>query len=142
MLLHFSKPRHLRSSNAAFTIVLFAADHKQQTLKHRNKKKDRNPPPIKNHKSWPFEPVEVNFCFLRGPLRWVTPAKNANVSWLLNLHFLKSTVITSKLNKIQLHKNWRNILSDQRLTFPLYAKSKIDLKSNNNITELTSALRS
>ena len=25
-------------------------------------------PPITNHKQWPFEPVEVNFRFLRGPL--------------------------------------------------------------------------
>ena len=32
-------------------------------------KTDRNPP-ITNHKQWPFEPVEENFRFLRGPLRW------------------------------------------------------------------------
>ena len=37
---------------------------------------DRNPP-ITNHKPWPFEPVKVKFCFLRGPLRWLTAAKNA-----------------------------------------------------------------
>ena len=29
---------------------------------------DRNPP-ITNHNPWPFEPVKVRFCFLRGPLR-------------------------------------------------------------------------
>ena len=52
-------------------------------------KTDRNPPitnhqsPITNHKPWPFELVEENFCFLRGPLL-LTAAKNANVSWLLN----------------------------------------------------------
>ena len=34
-------------------------------------KTDRNPP-ITNHKQWPFEPVEENFRFLRGPLRWLT----------------------------------------------------------------------
>ena len=34
------------------------------------RKTDRNPP-ITNHKQWPFEPVEVNFRFLRGPLRWL-----------------------------------------------------------------------
>ena len=33
-------------------------------------KTDRNPL-ITNHKQWPFEPVEVNFHFLRGQLRWL-----------------------------------------------------------------------
>ena len=33
-------------------------------------KTDRNPP-ITNHKQWPFEPVDVNFRFLRGLLRWL-----------------------------------------------------------------------
>ena len=33
-------------------------------------KTDRNPP-ITNYKEWPFEPVKVNFCFLRGPLKWL-----------------------------------------------------------------------
>ena len=46
-------------------------------------KTDRNPP-IRNHNPWPFEPVKVKFCFLRGPLRWLTAAKNAIVRWLLN----------------------------------------------------------
>ena len=32
--------------------------------------KNRNPP-ITNQKPWPFEPVEVNLWFLRGPLRWL-----------------------------------------------------------------------
>ena len=32
---------------------------------------DRNPP-ITNHKQWPFEHVEENFRFLRGPLGWLT----------------------------------------------------------------------
>ena len=46
------------------------------------KKANRNPP-ITDH------------CFLRGPLRWLTAAKYANVSWPLNLRvrvFLKSAV--------------------------------------------------
>ena len=38
-------------------------------------KTDRNPT-ITDHKSWPFELVKVNFCFLRGPPRWLTAAKN------------------------------------------------------------------
>ena len=52
-----------------------------------------------NHKSktmTPFEPVKVKFCFLRGPFRWLTAAKNAIVSWLLNFWirmFVKSAVI-------------------------------------------------
>lgn len=25
---------------------------------------------------WPFEPVEVHFCFLRGPPRWLTAAEH------------------------------------------------------------------
>ena len=29
---------------------------------------------------WPFEPVRVKLCFLRGPLRILTAAKNANGS--------------------------------------------------------------
>ena len=58
---------------------------------------------VTNHKPWPFEPIEVNFCFLRGLLRWLTAVKNANVSWLLNLSirvFLKSAVIKVVISDI------------------------------------------
>ena len=61
----------------------------------RHIKTHRNPP-ITNYKPWPFEPVKVKFCFLRGPLRWLTAAKNAIVSWLLNFRicmFVKSAVM-------------------------------------------------
>lgn len=44
-------------------------------------KTGRNPP-VTNHKPLPFELVEVNFCFPKGLLRWLTAAKNAKVSWL------------------------------------------------------------
>ena len=57
-------------------------------------KTDRNPL-NRNHNPWPFEPVKIKFCFLRGPLRWLTAAKNAIVSWLLNFRirmFVKSAV--------------------------------------------------
>ena len=57
-------------------------------------KMDRNPP-ITNQKTRPFEPVKVKFCFLRGLLRWLMAAKNAIVSWLLNVKigiFMKSAV--------------------------------------------------
>ena len=50
---------------------------KQRTLKHETNKTDRNPP-ITNHKPWPFELVQVNMCFLRGPLRWLTEQKMQN----------------------------------------------------------------
>ena len=62
----------------------------------RQNKTDPNPP-ITNHKPWPFEPFKVKFCFLRGPLRWLTAAKNTIVSWLLNFRirmFVKSAVNT------------------------------------------------
>ena len=66
---------------------------------------DRNPP-ITNHKAWPFEPVRVKFRILRGPSRWLTAAKNAIVSWLLNFRirmFVKSAV-TSVRKKNQSDK--------------------------------------
>ena len=57
-------------------------------------KMDRNQP-IANHKPWPFEPVKVNFSFLRGPQTWLMAVKNTNISWFFNFiigMFLKSTV--------------------------------------------------
>ena len=57
-------------------------------------KMNRNPP-ITNHKLWTFELIKVNSCFLRGPQRWLTEAKNTNISWLLNFRvcmFLKRAV--------------------------------------------------
>ena len=98
-LLRFSKTCKLWSSKAAFTIMFATInhnyDHKQRTLKHKNTHIRQKNRPITNHKPWSFEPAEVNFCFLRGPLRWLMAAKNANVSWLLNFRihvFMKSTV--------------------------------------------------
>ena len=44
-----------------------------------------------------------NFCFLRGPLRWLTAAKNTSVIWLLNFRvhmFLESTVIAENNNRL------------------------------------------
>ena len=94
----FQKHTNSKSSKAAFSIAFFAAvnhnyKYKQQTLKHRN---TQNGSKSTNHKPWIFELVKVNFCFLRGPLRWLTVMKNANVSWVLNFRipvFLKSIVI-------------------------------------------------
>ena len=83
-------PWQLRFSRLSI-IITITSNEPWNTQTH---KMDRNPP-ITNHKPWPFEPVKVKFCFLRGPLRWLTAAKNAIVSWLLNFTirmFLKSTV--------------------------------------------------
>ena len=56
---------------------------KAKSLETETHKKDRNPL-ITNHKPWPFEPVVVNFCFLRGRLRrhrtfrvWLTSQRNS-----------------------------------------------------------------
>ena len=86
--LHFSLPS---------IITTITSNEPWNTGTHKT---DRNSP-ITNHKPWPFEPVEVNFCFLRGPLRWLMAAKNANISWLLNFGirvFLKSAVMGRVLN--------------------------------------------
>ena len=40
-------------------------------------KTDRNPP-VTNHKPWPFEPLEVKFCFLKGPLE---SAQSSDFVW-------------------------------------------------------------
>ena len=102
LFLPFSKTRELWSSKAAFNSQLRFPPHavshnyncKQQTLKQRNWHKTDQNPPSANHKLWPFEPVEVNFSFLRVLLRWLIEAKNTNISWLLNFRicvFLKSS---------------------------------------------------
>ena len=65
-----------------------------ETQKHRK--------PITNHKPWPFETVKVKVCFLKGPLRWLTAAKNAIVSWLLNFRIrmsVKSAVSWKRRNR-------------------------------------------
>ena len=95
-LLRFSKTRKLWSSNAAFTIAFYTAvnhnyEHKQLTLKQWNTQNGSN---SANHKSQTMT-FWTRWSFLRGPLRWLTAAKNANVSWLLNFRicvFLKRLV--------------------------------------------------
>ena len=83
-------PSQLRFSLPSI-IITTTSNEPWNTEKHKT---DRNPP-ITNHKTWPFEPIKVKSCFLRGPLRWLTAAKNAIVSWLLNFRirmFVKSAV--------------------------------------------------
>ena len=62
-------------------------DHKQRSYEETHKA-DRNPP-------------ITNFCFLRDPLRWLTAAKNANISWLLNfrIHLFLKSVVRGSLKK-------------------------------------------
>ena len=69
--------------NCFFAAVNHNYDHKQRTLKHRS---TQNGSKSTNHKlqTLTFWSVKVKFCFLRGPWRWLTAAKNAIVSWLLN----------------------------------------------------------
>ena len=72
-------------------IITITSNEPGNTETHKT---DRNPP-IANHKPWPFEPLKVKFCFLRGPLRWLMAAKNQIVGWLLNFRirmFVKSAV--------------------------------------------------
>ena len=72
---------------------------------------DRNPP-ITNHKSWPFEQVKVKFCFLRGPLRWltdVTVVKNAIVSWLLNFTILIRMFVKSVVSLFKIKTRYSDI---------------------------------
>ena len=81
-------PSQLRFSLPSI-IITITSNKPWNTETHKT---DRNPP-ITNHKPWPFEPVKVKFCFLRGLLRWLTAAKNAIVSRLLNFRihmFVKS----------------------------------------------------
>ena len=100
-LLRFSQTCELLSSKAAFTIAFFAAvnhnyDHKQRTLKHRNTQNESKSTNGKSH-TWPFEPAEVKFCFLRGPLRWLMAAKNV----IINLNFMIRMLLKSAV--IQVH---------------------------------------
>ena len=67
ILLRFSKTHELWSSKAAFTIGCFSLPSiiiigsQATNLETQTHKTDRNHP-ITNHKPWPFESVEVNFC--------------------------------------------------------------------------------
>ena len=59
---------------AQLTIALFAAvnynyDDNQRTLKKKINKQTGSKSTNHNPQTWPFEPVEVNLCFPRLPLR-------------------------------------------------------------------------
>ena len=80
-------------------IIMITSNEPWNTETHKT---DRNPP-ITNHKPWPFEPVKVKFCFLKGPLRWLTAAENAIVSWLLNfrIHMFVKSAVNQNQTKIK-----------------------------------------
>ena len=80
-------------------IIMITSNEPWNTETHKT---DRNPP-ITNHKPWPFEPIKVKFCFLRGPLRWLTAAENAIVSWLLNfrIHMFVKSAVNQNQTKIK-----------------------------------------
>ena len=91
----FQKYANSKIQKAAFKIEFFTAFNHILTITSNKPWKTKKESKSTNHKPWPFEPVKLKFCFLRGPLRWLTAAKNSNVSWLLNLRirvFLKSAV--------------------------------------------------
>ena len=71
-------PSKMRFSLSSIIITIM---EKQRTLKQRNA---QNGSKSANHKSQTITFLKENFCFLRGPLRLLTAAKNANVSQLLN----------------------------------------------------------
>ena len=83
-------------------------------------------PPITNPKPWPFEPVKVKFCFLRGPLRWLTAAKNVVVSRLLNFRirmFVKSAVTILVKFRWTLDWNWGLFhVTPPQLTYPTFSR--------------------
>ena len=137
-----------QTPKASFIIGFFAAinhnyDHKQSTLKHRN---TQNGSKSTNHRSqtmtfWtcfskvlfpkrsakmipceqrPFNlPTVDKSCLARQVLRWLTAAKNANVSWLLNFRvhvFLKSTKGNKKVQPVLQHcckMSWKTMLRIQ-----------------------------
>ena len=72
-------------------------DHKAMPLKHETNKTDRKPP-ITNHKRGPFELVQVNMCFLRGPLRGLTGQKNPKFLRILQNAQRDTTNFTVWLN--------------------------------------------
>ena len=123
-------PSQLRFSLPSI-IITITSNEPWNTETHKT---DRNPP-ITNHKPWPFEPVKVKFCFLRGPLRWLTAAKNAIVSWLLNFRirmFVKSAVrscivlSSTSLNCIVLYYNvTSNFQNKKRWTLKIAIKYRI-----------------
>ena len=100
-------PSQLRFSLPSI-IMMVTRNEPWNTETHKT---DQNPP-ITNHKPWPFEPIKLTFCFLRGPLRWLTAAIKCNCQLafeLQNLHVCEKRSIKTVLKSILLHNfvsNW------------------------------------
>ena len=59
-----------------------------------------------NPQMWPFEPAEKSLCFLRGPLEWMTEAKNVNVRFIF---VLRSHVFVKRGNGTEeIAGRWQN----------------------------------
>ncbi len=73
-----------------FTAVNHNYGNNQQTMKKNNK---QNGSESSNHnwQTWPSDRVEVNFCFPRGPRRWLTAAKRG-------LHFRVRISLKTPIN--------------------------------------------
>ena len=92
------KPASQLHSLLPSIIITITGNEPWNTETHKT---DQNPP-ITNHKPWPFEPIKVKFCFLRGRLRWLMAAKNTIVSWLLNFRIcmsVKGAVIVMSMRR-------------------------------------------
>ena len=89
-LLRFSKTSKLWSLKATFPHALFAAiNHIRITSNEPWNTDTQNELKSTSHKSQTMTFLTYyskTFCFLRGPLRWLTAVKNAYVSWLLNFN--------------------------------------------------------
>ena len=123
---HANSKVHMPPSQLRFSlpsiIMTITINEPWNTETHKT---DRNPP-ITNHKPWwPFEPVKVKFCFLIGPLRWLTAEKNAMVIRLLNFRirmFVKSAVrscivlSSTSLNCIVLYYNVTSNFQNKKLS--------------------------
>ena len=61
---------------ANLTSRLLPETGRSQSNEPWNKKQTKRIEIDQKRKPWPFELVQVNMCFLRGPLRWSTEQKN------------------------------------------------------------------
>ena len=89
-------------------IIMITSNEPWNTETHKT---DGNPP-ITNHKPWPFEPIKVNFCFLRGPLRWL---KRSNVL-SRNVLILAANIFRLQNALCKIHPN---VTIDATLVSPL-----------------------
>ena len=62
------KDQKICEANLTSRLLPETGRSQSNVLETRNKQMDRKPP-ITNHKRGPFELVQVNMCFLRGPIQ-------------------------------------------------------------------------